>query len=97
MGSLGGDRYKYSHISAAATTNVYQTGPVLLHTITVNGSITGTATVIDGTTTTDASRATVAIINTDTHITRTFNAELSRGLVVVTDAAADLTVSWADI
>lgn len=97
MANLGENRYLYNHITAAATTNVHQTGPVLLHSITINGAKTATATVIDGTAATDASRATAAIVDANVETTLKYNIELARGLVIVTDAASDLTVSYVTI
>lgn len=96
MANIGDMRFKYSHISAAATTDIYQTGPVLLHGITVNLGA-GTATVIDGTAATDAARATVAVVTLDAEMDLKYNVELSKGLIIVTDDAADLTVSYAKI
>lgn len=97
MANVGDDRYLYSHITSAATTNIHQTGPVLLHAINVNDGATGTATVIDGTAATDASRATVALVDAGDMNPRIYNVELSRGLVIVTDASVDLTVSYVTI
>lgn len=97
MANLGEGRYLYNHITAAATTNVHQTGPVLLHNITINDALTATATVIDGTAATDTSRATVAVVDTNAETTLHYDIELTRGLIVVTDATSDLTVSYVTI
>jgi hypothetical protein len=97
MANLGESRYLYNHITTAATTNVHQTGPVLLHSITINDAMAGTATVIDGTAATDAARATVAVIDANVETTLKYNVELSKGLIIVTDATSDLTVSYVTI
>jgi hypothetical protein len=97
MANVGNNTYNYKHISSAATTNVHQTGPVLLHSLCVNTGATGTVTVLDGTTATDTSRATVAVVDSNTNQEKKYDVILSRGLVVVTDSAADLTISYVTI
>jgi len=97
MANIGEQRYLYNHITAAATTNVFQTGPVVLHSITINDANTATATVIDGTAATDATRATIAVVDANVQTTLEYNVELSKGLIVVTDATSDLTVSYVTI
>lgn len=97
MANVGNNTYNYMHISSAATTNVHQTGPVLLHSLCVNSGVTGTVTVLDATAATDASRATVALVDANTNQEKQYDVILSRGLVVVTNSAADLTISYVTI
>ena len=78
-----------SYITTAATTQVV-IGVVRKAVVQVNKALTGTITVIDGTTGTTAN---VAIITNPTVGTRYEYFNLTSGLRIVTSATCDITVT----
>lgn len=79
----------YNYITAGATTQVF-TGPVRRVLITVNTALTGTITVIDGTSGTTAN---VGIITNPTVGTQYEYWGFQTGVRIVTSASCDITVS----
>lgn len=79
-----------SYITAAATTQVH-TGKLKKVHITVNGALTGTITVIDGTSGTTAD---VAVITNPTVGSSYEYWDFEEGLRLVTSATCDITVNY---
>lgn len=80
-----------SYITAAATTQVH-TGPLKKVVITVNTALTGTITVIDGTSGTTAN---VGVITNPTVGSRYEFWDFTEGLRLVTSATCDITVNYS--
>jgi hypothetical protein len=80
-----------SYITAATTTQVY-TGKLKSVTITVNTALTGTVTVIDGTSGTTGN---VAVITNPTVVTSYEYWDFETGLRLVTSATCDITVNYS--
>jgi len=84
--------YQYTNITSGATTQVF-TGRGLLQAITINTTAAGTIKIIDNTSGTTANVGTiVASAGIGTYW---FNCSISSGLRIVTAAASDITVTWA--
>jgi hypothetical protein len=79
-----------SYITTATTVQV-KTGRVKSAVITVNAALTGTITVIDGT---SGSTPNVAVITNPTVGSRYEYWGLKNGLRVITSATCDITVSY---
>lgn len=80
----------HAYITTGATTQV-SPRPVYSAKITVNSALTGTITVIDGTTGTTAN---VAIITNPTVGTSYEYWSFRYGLRIVTSTTCDITVNW---
>ena len=78
-----------SYITAAATTQVH-TGSVRRVLIQVNAALTGSITVIDGT---SGSTANVAVITNPTVGSQFEYFDFSNGVRIVTSATCDITVN----
>lgn len=89
----------YSHISAAATTDVKGSGGVL-HKVTINSAAAGTVALYDvsagSCTGTPGSGEVAAITLTSASqpLTLSYDVKTSNGICVVTSAAMDVTVSY---
>ena len=84
--------YTPTNITSASTTQIF-TGKGVLQAITVNQVAAGSIKVIDNT---SGSTATIATIDTSTSTgTYGYNCTISKGLRIITDASSDITVTWA--
>jgi hypothetical protein len=88
------NKFEYTHIAGAKTTQVATGGALTLHYITVNKTDAGAITIYDeaaGATTT-----TVAILQASVLPgTFRYDAMMLKGIQIVTAAASDLTICWS--
>lgn len=84
--------YQYTNIAAGATTQVF-TGRGLLQAITVNTTAAGTIKLIDNTAGSTANVGT--IVASASPGTYWYNCSIANGLRIITAAASDITVTWA--
>ncbi len=84
--------YEKTYVATGTTTQVF-TGRGTLQAITINTTAAGTITIIDGT---SGSTANVAIIKASAvEGTYWFNCIMNAGCRVITGAASDITITWA--
>lgn len=90
--------YEYSHPASATTTvsTSCKVGPGTLHLIQINGGTLGTITIQDNATTTSNTTQNIAVITVPAGTTPTYlyDVHFALGLLVITAAATDLTVSF---
>lgn len=84
--------YKNTNIATNTTTQV-ATGKGVLQAITINKTANGAITLADSTTTTTPTIATLGASIAEA--TYWYNCTFANGLRVVTAAASDITITWA--
>lgn len=84
--------YQYTNITGAATTQI-ATGRGTLQSIVVNTTAAGSVKIIDDITGTTANIGTLK--SSIVEGTYTYNIVFSKGLRIVTAAASDITICWA--
>lgn len=84
--------YKPTNITTGTTTQV-ATGKGILHNIVVGTTAAGAISIIDGIAGSTANIGTLKASITEG--TYTFNCTFAKGLRIITAAASDITVNWA--
>jgi len=83
---IGNDRYKYGTFSVAGTVTLSDGTPCVLHCLNITDTTAGTVTILDGTYSTATTFATVGLHLGGTMGSFRYDAELGKGLQIITDA-----------